>query len=331
MDRNLALEIVRVTETAALACGRYMGRGDKISADQAAVDGMRQTFATLNINGEVVIGEGELDEAPMLYIGEKIGRQREEDPKVDIAVDPLEGTNLIAKGLPNAIAVLAMGPKGTLLHAPDTYMKKIAVGPRAKGCIDIEDTVTNNLNRVAKALNKPVTDLTMMIMDRPRHEDMIAEARQLGCRIKLFSDGDVSTAIAPCFEDTGIDIFMGIGGAPEGVIAAAAIKCLGGDMQGKIAPIYEEGFARCEELGWTEEKRKKVLTLDDLITSDEVLFAATGVSDGEFLKGVRYIEGNRGVTQSVVMRGSTGTIRFIDAQHRLDKNEILIDVLNKHK
>ncbi|MCT4592742.1 MAG: class II fructose-bisphosphatase [Anaeromicrobium sp.] len=331
MDRNLALELVRVTETAALACGRYMGRGDKIAADQAAVDGMRQTFATIKIRGEVVIGEGELDEAPMLYIGEKIGMYNVDDPEVDIAVDPLEGTNLIAKGLPNAIAVMAMGPKGTLLHAPDTYMKKIAVGPKAKGCIDIKDTVENNLMRVAKACKKNIRDLTMIIQDRERHEDIIKEARRLGCRIKLFSDGDVSAAIATCFEDTGIDIFMGTGGAPEGVLAAAAIKCLGGDMQGMISPIYEEGFARCEELGWTEEKRKTVLSLDNLVSSDEVFFAATGVSDGEFLQGVRYLEDNRATTQSVVMRGSTGTIRFVDAQHKLDKNEILIDVLNKHK
>ncbi|TCO78775.1 class II fructose-bisphosphatase [Marinisporobacter balticus] len=331
MDRNLALEIVRVTETAALASARYMGRGDKEAADQAAVDGMRKAFSHVSIKGTVVIGEGELDEAPMLYIGEEVGTCKELDKEVDIAVDPLEGTNLIAKGLPNAIAVLAMAPKGTLLHAPDTYMKKIAVGPKAKGCINLEDSVEKNLKAVAKALNKEMQDLTLMIQDRERHKEIIKEARIAGCRIKLFSDGDVATAIATCFEDTGIDIFMGIGGAPEGVIAAAAIKCMGGEMQGKIIPLYEEDKARCEELGWTKEKRAKLLTLDDLVSSDDVLFVATGVSDGELLKGVTYLENNRARTHSVVMRGSTGTIRFVDAIHKLDKNDILIETMAKHK
>ncbi|MCT4618995.1 MAG: class II fructose-bisphosphatase [Marinisporobacter sp.] len=331
MDRNLALELVRVTETAALACGRYMGRGEKDIADQAAVDGMRNAFSDVAIKGTVVIGEGELDEAPMLYIGEKVGTCREDDMEVDIAVDPLEGTNLIAKGLPNAIAVLAMAPKGTLLNAPDTYMRKIAVGPKAKGCIDLEAPVEQNLKAVAKALNKDINDLTLIIQDRERHEDIIKEARKVGCRIKLFSDGDVATAIATCFEDTGIDIFMGIGGAPEGVIAAAAIKCMGGEMQGKIIPLYEEDKLRCEELGWTEEKRKKLLTLDDLVSGDDVLFVATGATDGELLKGVTYLENNRARTQSVVMRSKTGTIRFVDAIHKLDKNETLIETLSKHK
>lgn len=331
MDRNLALEIVRVTETAALASARYMGRGDKIAADQAAVDGMRKAFSHVSIKGTVVIGEGELDEAPMLYIGEEVGTCEDLDKEVDIAVDPLEGTNLIAKGLPNAIAVLAMAPKGTLLHAPDTYMKKIAVGPKAKGCINLEDSVEKNLKAVAKALNKEMQDLTLIIQDRERHEEIIKEARIAGCRIKLFSDGDVATAIATCFEDTGIDIFMGIGGAPEGVIAAAAIKCMGGEMQGKIIPLYDEDKARCEELGWTEEKREKLLTLDDLVSSDDVFFVATGVSNGELLKGVTYLENNKARTQSVVMRGSTGTIRFVDAIHKLDKNDILIETMAKHK
>ncbi|MCT4607157.1 MAG: class II fructose-bisphosphatase [Marinisporobacter sp.] len=331
MDRNLALELVRVTETAALACGRYMGRGEKDIADQAAVDGMRKAFSDVAIKGTVVIGEGELDEAPMLYIGEEVGMCREDDMEVDIAVDPLEGTNLIAKGLPNAIAVLAMAPKGTLLNAPDTYMRKIAVGPKAKGCIDLEASVEQNLKAVAKALNKDINDLTLIIQDRERHEEIIEEARKVGCRIKLFSDGDVATAIATCFEDTGIDIFMGIGGAPEGVIAAAAIKCMGGEMQGKIIPLYEEDQLRCEELGWTEEKRKKLLTLDDLVSGDDVLFVATGATDGELLKGVTYLENNRARTQSVVMRSRTGTIRFVDAIHKLDKNETLIETLSKHK
>ncbi|QEK13245.1 class II fructose-bisphosphatase [Crassaminicella thermophila] len=331
MDRNLALELVRVTETAALACGRYMGRGEKDAADQAAVDGMRKAFSAVSIKGTVVIGEGELDEAPMLYIGEEVGTCRPDDKEVDIAVDPLEGTNLIAKGLPNAIAVIAMAPKGTLLHAPDTYMKKIAVGPKAKGLIDIDGPVEKNLKAVAKALNKDINDVTVIIQDRPRHYDLIREIRRVGCRIKLFSDGDVAAAIATCFEDTGVDIFMGIGGAPEGVIAAAAIKCMGGEMQGKLNPMSDEEMERCEALGWDKENVDKVLTLDDLVKSNDVLFVATGVSDGELLKGVTYLENNRARTQSVVMRSKTGTIRFVDAVHRLDKNDILKETLAKHK
>ncbi|QXM06737.1 class II fructose-bisphosphatase [Crassaminicella indica] len=331
MDRNLALELVRVTETAALACGRYMGRGEKDAADQAAVDGMRRAFSDVSIKGTVVIGEGELDEAPMLYIGEEVGTCKAGDMEVDIAVDPLEGTNLIAKGLPNAIAVLAMAPKGTLLNAPDTYMKKIAVGPKAKGLIHIDDPVEKNLKAVAKALNKDINDVTVIIQDRPRHYDLIREIRRVGCRIKLFSDGDVAAAIATCFENTGIDIFMGIGGAPEGVIAAAAIKCMGGEMQAKLNPMSDEEMERCEKLGWDKESVYKILILDDLVKSDDVLFVATGVSDGELLKGVTYLENNRARTQSVVMRSQTGTIRFVDAIHKLDKNDTLKETLSKHK
>jgi fructose-1,6-bisphosphatase II len=210
-------------------------------------------------------------------------------------------------------------------------MRKIAVGPKAKGCIDLEASVETNLRAVAKALNKDINDLTLIIQDRERHEDIIKEARKVGCRIKLFSDGDVATAIATCFEDTGIDIFMGIGGAPEGVIAAAAIKGMGGEMQGKIIPLYEEDAMRCEELGWTKEKREKLLTLDDLVNTDDVLFVATGATDGELLKGVTYLENNKARTQSDVIRSKTGTIRFVDAIHKLDKNDALIETLAKHK
>ncbi|WZL73586.1 class II fructose-bisphosphatase [Clostridiaceae bacterium 35-E11] len=331
MDRNLALELVRVTETAALASARYMGRGDKEAADQAAVDGMRKAFSYVSIKGTVVIGEGELDEAPMLYIGEEVGTCRPEDREVDIAVDPLEGTNLIAKGLPNAIAVIAMAPKGTLLHAPDTYMKKIAVGPKAKGTINIDDPVEKNLKAVAKALDKDINDLTVSIQDRPRHYELIKEVRRVGCRIKLFSDGDVATAIATCFDNTGIDVFMGIGGAPEGVIAATALKCMGGEMQGKLNPFSDEEVERCEKLGWNKENLDKVLLLEDLVKSDDAFFVATGVSDGELLKGVTYLENNKAKTQSVVMRSKTGTIRFVEAIHRLNKNEIIIEMMKKHK
>ncbi|SNS63504.1 fructose-1,6-bisphosphatase II [Anaerovirgula multivorans] len=331
MDRSLSLELVRVTETAALASAAYMGRGDKEGADQAAVDGMRSTFASLSIKGTVVIGEGELDEAPMLYIGEEVGCGEGEEVEVDIAVDPLEGTNLIAKGLPNAIAVVAIAPKGCLLHAPDTYMQKIAVGPKAKGAVDIKAPVKQNLEAVAKALDKNIEDVTVIIQDRPRHEEMIKEIREAGARIKLFSDGDVAAALATGFEETGVDIMMGIGGAPEGVITAVALKCLGGDMQGILHPMSGEEVARCREMGLSEADVKKVLSLDELVSSDDCFFAATGITHGDLLKGVVYLGNNRAQTHSVVMRGETGTIRFVEAIHRLDKSETIVDVLKKHQ
>lgn len=316
MDRNLALNLVRVTEAAALESARYLGRGDKIAADQAAVDGMRKMFDTVNIDGKVVIGEGEMDEAPMLYIGEQIGKAKEGCPKVDIAVDPLDGTTSVAKGLPNALSVVAVAPKGCLLHAPDMYMDKIAVGPNAKGCIDINASVEDNLSNVAKALNKDISDLTVTIIDRPRHEDLIKKVRAVGARIKLFSDGDVAAAIATCFEHSGVDVLMGVGGAPEGVIAAAALKCMEGEFQGKLCPMNDEERKRCKDMGVDVDK---VLTMEDLVSGNEILFAATGISDGELLKGVVYYEKNMATTYSVVMRAETGTIRFIEALHKLDK------------
>lgn len=309
MDRDLALSLVRVTEIAALVSGRYMGRGDSIGADQAGVDGMRAAFNLVDTRGEVVIGEGELDEAPMLYIGEEIGRGM--NIKADIAVDPVEGTALVAKGLPNAISVLAMAPKGCLLKAPDTYMKKIAVGPKAAGKIKLDNSIEENLHAVAKAENKSISDLTVIIQDRPRHEDMIKEVRRVGARIQLFGEGDVAAAIATAFDDTGVDVLMGIGGAPEGVIAAAALKCLGGDIQGQLCPSSQKELDRCKELNWTEDRINKVLTIEDLAKGEDVFFAATGISDGNFLKGVVYYEGNLAKTHSVVMRSKTGTIRFI--------------------
>ncbi|RKD33532.1 class II fructose-bisphosphatase [Thermohalobacter berrensis] len=328
MDRNLALSLVRVTEIAALASAKYMGRGDKIGADQAAVDGMRKAFNLVDVKGRVVIGEGEKDKAPMLYIGEEIGNG--EEIEVDIAVDPLDGTSLVSKGLPNAIAVIAMAPKGCLLHAPDTYMKKIAVGPKAAGKIDIEAPIEDNLKAVAKALNKDISDLTVIVQDRPRHYDMIQEIRRVGARIKLFSEGDVAAAIATGFEDTGVDMLMGIGGAPEGVIAAAALKCMGGELQGKLNPRSDEEMERCKELGWSKEDLNKVLGHEDLVKGDEVFFAATGISDGDLLKGVVYYGNNSAKTHSVVMRAKSGTIRFIDAIHKLDKNDILVNLMKKH-
>lgn len=316
MDRNLALNLVRVTEAAALESARYLGRGDKIAADQAAVDGMRKMFDTVNIDGKVVIGEGEMDEAPMLYIGEQIGKAKEGCPEVDIAVDPLDGTTSVAKGLSNALSVVAVAPKGCLLHAPDMYMDKIAVGPKAKGCIDIDASVEENLSNVAKALNKDISDLTVTVIDRPRHEDLIKRVRAVGARIKLFSDGDVAAAIATCFEHSGVDILMGVGGAPEGVIAAAALKCMEGEFQGKLCPMNDEERKRCKDMGVDVDK---VLTMEDLVRGNEILFAATGISDGELLKGVVYYENNMATTYSVVMRAETGTIRFVEALHKLDK------------
>ncbi|MEG0370709.1 MAG: class II fructose-bisphosphatase [Clostridium sp.] len=318
MDRDLALGLVRVTEAAALGCAKLMGRGDKIAADQAAVDGMRKTFDLLNIRGTVVIGEGEMDEAPMLYIGEKVGCGDEYSIEVDIAVDPLDGTNLVAKGVPNAIAVVGIARKGCLLHAPDMYMDKIAVGPRAVGCVSLDAPLSENIINVAKALGKKVEDVTVIMLDRERHQHLMDEVRKVGARMKLITDGDVASAIATGFEDTGVDIMVGIGGAPEGVIAAAAIKCLGGDMQGRLYPENEEEIARCKEMGI--EDYNKLLMLEDIVKGDEVYFAATGVSDGDLLKGVINYKNDVSKTQSVVMRAKTGTVRFVDTIHNLGKN-----------
>lgn len=330
MDRNLALELVRVTEAAALVSSQFMGRGDKNGADGAAVEAMRRAFETVKVDGEVVIGEGELDEAPMLYIGEKVGMATEDSMKVDIAVDPLDGTTLIAKGLPNVISVIAMGKKGSLLKAPDTYMKKIIVGPKAKGCIDLNASVEENIKNVAKALNKKTTEMTIIVQDRERHDYIFEAARKLGTRIKMFGDGDVAAGIATCFEDTGIDMLMGIGGGPEGVITAAAIKCMGGDMQAQIYPLSEQERIRCHEMGLTDEDISKVLLLEDLAQGDELFFAATGITDGDLLKGVVSLGNNRITTNSVVMRAKTGTIRFVDAIHSVDKNDILTDLMGKY-
>jgi len=330
LDRNLAMSLVRVTEIASLAAAKYMGRGNKIAADQAAVDGMRGAFDLADIRGTVVIGEGEKDKAPMLFIGEEIGAGNEESMEVDIAVDPLDGTTLVAKGLPNAIAVIAMAPRGCLLHAPDTYMKKIAVGPKAKGKIDIEASVEENIKAVAEALDKDISDLTVIIQDRPRHYELIKEIRRIGARIKLFGEGDVAASLATCFDDTGVDMLMGIGGAPEGVITAAALKCLGGDMQGQLNVRSDEEMERCKDLGLTQDEIDRILMLDDLVKGDEAFFAATGISDGELLKGVVYKGNNQATTHSVVMRAKTGTIRFVEATHKLDKNNILVNLMKKH-
>jgi len=262
----------------------------------------------------VVIGEGEMDEAPMLYIGEKLGSG--DGPELDVAVDPLEGTNLVAKGLAGAIAVVAIAKKNVLLHAPDMYMNKIAVGPAAKGKIHLDAPVKENLVNVAKALGKSLDDLTVVILDRPRHQQLIHEVRETGARIRLISDGDVSPAVACGIEGTGVDIMMGIGGAPEGVLAAAALRCLGGEMQGRLWPENDEDVRRAEKLGVSDIN--KLLTMDDLVSSDDVFFAATGITEGPLLKGVHFTS-QGALTHTVVMRGMTGTIRFIEARHRFDK------------
>ena len=312
MDRNLALEFVRITEAAALASARFMGRGDEKAADQAAVDAMRRAFDTVNIAGVVVIGEGERDEAPMLYIGEKVGRNSPDAPAVDIALDPLEGTTICAKGGVGAIAVIAIAERGKFLHAPDTYMDKIACGPAAKGAIDLDQSPEENVKAVAKALNKPVSDVTVVILDRPRHADIIQAVRKIGARIRLISDGDVSAGIAPCWQDSGIDLLMGVGGAPEGVITAAALKCLGGDFQGRLKFRSNEERERATRMGLKNLDQK--FTRDEL-AQGSVVFCATGVTDGPLLQGVRTLPGHKAQTHSIVMRSATGTVRRILAEH----------------
>lgn len=314
MDRNLALNLARVTEAAALSAGKWLGKGDKNGADGAAVDAMRRMFDTVEIDGTVVIGEGEIDEAPMLYIGEKIGTKSGEE-QVDIAVDPIDGTNSVAAGGTNSIAVLAVAPKGCLLNAPDIYMDKIACGPKAKGAIKLDDSPSENIKRVAKKLNKNIDEITVAILDRPRHEKIIKEIRKLGARIKKVSDGDIVTAIECCFEESGVDLIMGRGGAPEGVIAAAALKCLGGDFQGRLHPTDEKQEARCRDL---HSDLNKVYEIDDLVKGNEVIFSVTGISKGEILDGVKYYENNIATTESLVLRLPSGTQRFIKSTHRLD-------------
>ncbi|OLS01809.1 class II fructose-bisphosphatase [Tissierella creatinophila] len=316
MDRNLPVNLGRVTEAAALASAKFLGQGDKNEADGAAVDAMRRMFDTLDIDGVVVIGEGEMDEAPMLYIGENIGTAKEDGLKVDIAVDPLDGTQAVANGLANAISVVAVAPRGCLLHAPDTYMKKIAVGPKAKGSIDIHKSVDENIKNVAKALNKDVSDITVVVLDRPRHEDLIKQIRKSGARIKMIHDGDVLGAISTCFDYTNVDILMGDGGAPEGVISAVALKCLGGEQQCTLKPVTEEQHRRCLEMGADLEK---VYHIEDLAKGEEMSFAGTGVSYGELLDGVKYMENNTASTHTLILRLETQTIRFIESIHQLDK------------
>lgn len=313
MNRNFALEFVRVTEAAALSCARLMGRGDEKAADHAAVEAMRGMLNSIEFDGTVVIGEGERDEAPMLFIGEKVGTG--ELPKLDLALDPLEGTTICAKGGTNALSVIAIAEAGNFLHAPDTYMKKIAVGPDAKGVVELDETPTENLKRIASAKKCRIDDLTVIILDRPRHEDLIREVRDTGARIWLIGDGDVSAAIATCIPGSGVDVMMGIGGAPEGVIAAAALRCVGGDFQGQLKFRNEKEKSRATNMGVSD--LEKVYKIDELAKGN-VMFCATGVTQGPLLKGVQFFR-DGAKTHSVVMRSESGTIRFIEAEHHFDR------------
>ena len=313
MDRTLSLEFARVVEAAALRSGRLLGRGQKDAADGLAVDAMRQAFDSVRISGTVVIGEGEIDEAPMLYIGEHVGAG---GPEVDIAVDPIEGTNLIAKGQNCAIAVMAIAEKGGLLHAPDMYMEKLCVGPRGAGAIDITKSLTENIKNVAAKMNRNVDEITLVMLDRERHHGLMKEARDLGARIMLISDGDVNPAMECCIEGSGVHMVVGTGGAPEGVLAAAALKCVGGDMQARLKPETEEEIRRCHEMGITDVNQ--VLTLDDLVRTDDVIFAATAITRGNLLNAIQYFPGGAR-THTIVMRSKTGTVRFLDTVHMDEK------------
>lgn len=313
MDRTLSLEFARVVEAAALRSGRLLGRGQKDAADGLAVDAMRQAFDSVRISGTVVIGEGEIDEAPMLYIGEHVGAG---GPEVDIAVDPIEGTNLIAKGQNGAIAVMAIAEKGGLLHAPDMYMEKLCVGPRGAGAIDITKSLTENIKNVAAKMNRNVDEITLVMLDRERHYGLMKEARDLGARIMLISDGDVNPAMECCIEGSGVHMVVGTGGAPEGVLAAAALKCVGGDMQARLKPETEEEIRRCHEMGITDVNQ--VLTLNDLVRTDDVIFAATAITRGNLLNAIQYFPGGAR-THTIVMRSKTGTVRFLDTVHMDEK------------
>jgi fructose-1,6-bisphosphatase II len=313
-DRNLAMELVRVTEAAALAASRWMGRGDKEGADGAAVDAMRVVLATVPMDGIVVIGEGEKDEAPMLFNGELIGDGS--PPQTDIAVDPIDGTTLTALGRGNALAVIAVSERDSMFDpGPCVYMEKMAVGPEAVGAIDLTRSVSENVKAVADALGESVRDITAVILDRPRHEEIISEVRSTGARIRLIPDGDVAGAISTAWPDSGADILFGIGGTPEGVIAAAALKCMGGEMQGRLWPRDEQERSAALAEGYDLDR---VLGTDDLVSSDNCFFAATGITDGELLKGVHY-DRRGSTTQSLVMRSKSGTVRLINARHKLDK------------
>ena len=312
--RNLALELVRVTEAAALSAGRLMGRGEKEVADKAAVDAMRLVLNSINMDALIVIGEAEKDEAPMLFNGEKVGTGK--PPLVDLAVDPIDGTRPLANGFLNSIATVAIAPRGTMFDpGPFVYMDKIAVGPKAKGLINIEAPLQENLEKIALSENKSLNDLTVIILQRPRHDELIREVREIGARIRLIPDGDVAGALVTCLPESGIDALLGIGGTPEGILAACAIRAMGGELQGKLFIRNEEEKKLGLKMGYSLDK---VITMDDMVSSNDVFFAATGITDGELLGGVRYT-GHGAETESLVIRGRTGTVRWINAKHNFDK------------
>jgi len=320
LDRNLALEVVRVTEAAALSASKWMGRGDEKAADQAAVDSMRVALNGMDIEGTVVIGEGERDEAPMLYIGEKVGTGK--GPKIDIALDPLEGTTICATGGPNALAVIAMAVDGGFLNAPDVYMDKIAIGPGLeKDIINLDNTPLSNLQNLAKAKKVDIADLVVCILDRPRHEELIHKTREAGARIMLISDGDVAGIIATASKETGVDMYVGSGGAPEGVLAASALRCIGGQMWGRLTFRNDDERGRATRLGISDFN--KIYTMNEL-AHGEVMFAATGVTDGSMLRGVRRWSSGAS-TQSIIMRSKTGTVRIISAEHNFSKKSLVED------
>ncbi|HLC59863.1 MAG TPA: class II fructose-bisphosphatase [Candidatus Nanoarchaeia archaeon] len=313
MDRNLALDFVRATEAAAISSALWVGKGNEKEADQAAVEAMRKAFSIIDMDGTIVIGEGERDEAPMLYIGEKVGSGK--GMKLDIAIDPLEGTTITARGDSNAMSVFAAAPHGGLLNAPDTYMDKISVGPRCVGAIDLDASVEDNIKSVAEKLDKDIAEVTVMILDRDRHQDLIEKVRKCGCRIRLIRDGDIAGALAPAIRESGVDLLVGSGGAPEGVIAAVALKCFGGEIQGRLKFRNENEKERARKMGLKDLNQK--LMMKDLVKSEEAMFAATGVTDGTILKGVRFTS-HGAVTHSIVMRAKTKTIRFIEGHHHFE-------------
>ena len=318
--RLLTLDAVRLTELAAIGASRYMGWGDKEAADQAAVDAMRDMFQYVPVQGTVVIGEGEKDEAPMLYVGEEVGSG--DGPEVDIAVDPLEGTTLVAKGGMGALCVVAMGPKGAFLNAPDVYMMKLAVGPEARGKIDLDDPFEDNVRRVAEARDKSLRSLTCILLDRPRNQPYIETLRQLGCRIKLIEHGDVSASLATCLSESGVDLLAGIGNSAEGVLSAAALQCFGGDFQGQLNPIGEPQHERLERMNFENHQQK--YEIEDLASDKDLLFSCTGVTDGDFLDGV-YYDGRDIITHSMVLRSAKGTRRFVETVHCEDEKLDLTD------
>ncbi len=319
--RNLALELVRVTEAAALSAGRLMGRGEKEVADKAAVDAMRLVLNSIDMDALIVIGEGEKDEAPMLFNGEKVGTGK--PPLVDLAVDPIDGTRPLANGFLNSIATVAIAPRGTMFDpGPFVYMDKIAVGPKAKGLINIEAPLRENLEKIALSENKSINDLTVIILQRPRHDELIREVREIGARIRLIPDGDVAGALMTCLPESGIDALLGIGGTPEGILAACAIRAMGGELQGKLFIRNEEEKKLGLKMGYSLDK---VITMDDMVSSNDVFFAATGITDGELLGGVRYT-GSGAETESLVIRGRTGTVRWINAKHNFDKLNLISEI-----